>query len=422
MRVSITVHNGSQTAIEDVRVVARGSTTLRVEKAGPTDLLERRQSVVIEAVIVPGASALDSRAGNGSSRDDPYLQDRYEAPIELELEVRIQGETITVPFKVPIEVRPAVQMIPLPRGLLLPTGTRSTEFVVRVRRNSQAAVRERFRVSAPNGWATSFPTEEILLDQETVKDYSFSLALPELVEDSSYMLNVSLGSSRLSLRARKVDLVVDRKLAVGLVRGVDDAVEAALRGLGVQLRILNDDDLDPRSLAQLRTIVVDIRALKLREGARAGFDRLLRFAEGGGRLVVLYHKDVEFNLESAHFRGAPYPLVIGKGRITNERAPVALLAPDHSLLNVPNRIREQDWDGWEQERGLYFAERFDSRYEPLLSIREDKDSPEQRGALLYARTGKGDYVYCALALFRQLKFLHPGACRLLADLITPRPE
>ena len=136
-------------------------------------------------------------------------------------------------------------------------------------------------------------------------------------------------------------------------------------------------------------------------------------------MVVFYHKDKEFNLDDASFRGAPYPLQIGRGRVTREDAAVRLLNPEHPLFNYPNVIRREDWDGWAQERGLYFPETYDQKYEELLEMR-DEGEEQQRGAMLYAKYGKGDYIYCALSLYRQLKNRHAGACRLFANLISPQ--
>ncbi|MHC4898361.1 MAG: hypothetical protein ACYTGW_14760, partial [Planctomycetota bacterium] len=156
------------------------------------------------------------------------------------------------------------------------------------------------------------------------------------------------------------------------------------------------------------------------EHMRTAFARLLKFVHEGGRLVVFYHKADEFNLDTAGFRGAPFQLKIGTGRVTREDAPVRVLLQDHILINYPNKVRTQDWDGWTQERGLYFPEAYDAAFDELLAL-SDPDLPEERGAMLYARYGKGDYIYCALALYRQLKELHPGACRLFANLISRVP-
>jgi hypothetical protein len=184
---------------------------------------------------------------------------------------------------------------------------------------------------------------------------------------------------------------------------------------------LSDTDLAVRDLAEFSCIVVDFRALRDRPRARRGFRRLLEFCDQPGkRLLVFYHKDTEYAPPGEGFRGAPFePFVIGRNRVTRADAPVTVLLPGHCLLNTPNRIDASDWDGWEQERCLYLPTVRADAYESLLAM-NDPGFPEERNALLYARTkGGGEFVYCALALYRQLKKLHPGAVRLLANLLTP---
>ncbi|MEY2980738.1 MAG: hypothetical protein RL562_965, partial [Planctomycetota bacterium] len=192
-----------------------------------------------------------------------------------------------------------------------------------------------------------------------------------------------------------------------------------LEQLGVDVELLTEATLPVRPLDDLDTILVDIRALRHHAAARAEFNRLLAFADAGGRLVVLYHKDSEFDAELTGQRFFPtdLPLSIGRGRVTREDAPVEILDPDARLLTTPNRITAEDWDGWVQERGLYFPARWADGYRPLLRI-SDPGEPAEDGALLVASTGRGQFVYCALALHRQLKNLHPGACRLFANLVS----
>ena len=116
-------------------------------------------------------------------------------------------------------------------------------------------------------------------------------------------------------------------------------------------------------------------------------------------------------------KGWPYPLHIGRGRVTREDAPVEIVSPNHLLLSFPNKIRPEDWDGWVQERGLYYPDEYAPEYEELLAM-NDPGEEKMRAAILYARHGKGEYIYCALALYRQLDNLHPGCCRIFANLIS----
>ena len=233
---------------------------------------------------------------------------------------------------------------------------------------------------------------------------------------------VRLGQKRLRVRVHKVDVQVPEDLRVGVIAGPDDTTTEVLESLIGSRRLevfASNKPLPLLGRESFDTIVVDIRALRSAK-IRTAFARLLKFVREGGRLVVFYHKDREFNLAQAGFRGAPFQMRIGKGRVTREDAPVKVLLPDHIVFNHPNKVRKHDWDGWTQERGLYFPEVYDAAFDELLSL-SDPDLPEERGALLYARYGKGEYIYCALALYRQLKELHAGACRLFANLVSRGP-
>jgi hypothetical protein len=220
----------------------------------------------------------------------------------------------------------------------------------------------------------------------------------------------------------KVEAEISRSLRIGVVRSLDDALTSVIGagGFGMQWTGLSDTDLAVGDLDGFDTIVVDVRALRDRPEARQSFRRLLEFCgKKGKRLVVLYHKDVEYDPPGEGFRGAPFqPFHIGKDRVTRADAPIRLLRPEHSLLRSPNRIRAEDWDGWEQERGLYFPAVYASEYEEILECNDPGMAPS-RSSVLYARSGEGEFVYCSLSLWRQLKKLHPGSVRLLANLLTP---
>ncbi len=396
----IAVHNGGHQPVQ----VARAGTP------GAPMPIPARASTGILIDVTP--SVLD--AGDGPSTP----MDRVTPPLRVVLDLRIGNDPqiVPLPLEVPCVVVPSVDLIATPKRLLLANGATSASFALRIRRNTNKPMHGTLRIDSPPGWTIS-GARELRLAEEIVRDLAFTITPPPLQEAQDAVLTLTFAGQSTRVRVRRVAATIDPELTVGLVRGVDDTAESVLRGLGVRLRLLGDEDLALGRFENLRTILIDIRALKQRETARAVFDRLLRFAEDGGRLVVLYHKDVEFNHEIARVRAAPYPLVIGKGRVTREDARVAVLRPEHPLLTSPNLITSSDWDGWVQERGLYFAETFDPRYEGLIEMHDD-GQPEELGALLFAKYGKGEYVYCALALYRQFRILHPGACRIFANLIS----
>jgi hypothetical protein len=213
-------------------------------------------------------------------------------------------------------------------------------------------------------------------------------------------------------RAVKLDVkTVGKK--IGYVMGAGDEIPDALRNLGYEVTSLTDDILDHADLAPFDAIVTGVRAYNTRDRLRLAKDKLLRYVERGGTLVVQYN--VASNVLAD--RIGPYPLTIGRDRVDVETAPVTFLVPDHPLLNFPNKITAKDFDGWVQERGLNFASQWDEKYEAILAS-HDPGEPDRKGGLLYSRFGKGVFVFTALAWFRQLPEGVPGAYRIFANLVS----
>lgn len=215
-------------------------------------------------------------------------------------------------------------------------------------------------------------------------------------------------------RVEAIDVKVASGLRAGYIPGAGDAVPEAARSLGVNLETLDASAVAGADLSKYDVIVTGIRAYETNPALVANNDRVLEYVRGGGTLIVQYQQYPFFR---GHF--APYPMTVARphDRVTDETAPVKVLAPDDPIFNQPNRIGPDDWKGWVQERGLYFAHTWDAQYRPLLEMSDPGESPK-RGALLVAHLGKGLYVYSGLALFRQLPAGVPGAYRLLANLLS----
>lgn len=203
-------------------------------------------------------------------------------------------------------------------------------------------------------------------------------------------------------------------LRVGYIEGAGDDGVLALRQLGAEVTPLDTESLARGALSRFHAIVLGVRAYEVRPDLITHNDRLLEYARGGGTVIVQYNK---YEYVDGGF--APFPLTMARphGRVTDENAPVGLLDPGHAVLSWPNRITRADFDGWVQERGLYFADTWDESYTPLLEMADPGMEP-LRGGLLVARTGEGWYAYTGLALFRQLPERVPGAYRLLANLVS----
>ncbi len=216
-----------------------------------------------------------------------------------------------------------------------------------------------------------------------------------------------------TIKAEVFDVKVAPGLKVGYVMGSGDDVPEALAQLGVNVKMIGETELTAGDLSSYDTIVLGIRVYEVREDVVANNKRLLDYVANGGTLIVQYNKQ-----EFGRGNFAPFPIKLdGSQRVTDETAPVAVLQPEHPLFNFPNKITAADWNGWVQERGLYFLSEWDERYTPLLSS-ADESGRQLAGGELFARVGKGNYVFTGYAWFRQLPAGVPGAYRLFANLIS----
>ncbi len=218
------------------------------------------------------------------------------------------------------------------------------------------------------------------------------------------------------IRISRFPVELREGLRVGYLMGPGDGGMQALQDMGVDVEAIDPEELRSDDLNRFHTIVLGIRAYETRADLLQSNARLLDFARAGGTVVVQYNK---YEYPEGGF--APFALDMRRphDRVTNPEAPVTLLDPAHPLLSSPNRIDARDFEGWDQERGLYFLSEWDARYTPLLEMADPGEEPN-RGSLVVARVGAGAYVYTGLALFRQFPAGVPGAYRLLANLVSLR--
>ena len=212
-----------------------------------------------------------------------------------------------------------------------------------------------------------------------------------------------------------LDVRTKPNLTVGYIMGVGDDVPEAIAGLGVKVDLLGADDLAWGDLSRFHTIVTGVRAYERRADLRANNSRLIEYVRNGGTLIVQYNK---FEFNDAQY--GPYPAEVSGDRVTDEFAPVDILARGHPVFTMPNEIGSAAWGGWVQERGLYFLGEKDSRYRDLVSLADPfpNNPGVKSGALVEATFGKGRWVYVGLGLWRELPAGVPGAYQLLANLIS----
>jgi len=216
-----------------------------------------------------------------------------------------------------------------------------------------------------------------------------------------------------------VGALVAPNLHVGYIRGFDYSLPNALAALGVESKELGVDDVKTADLQKYSAIIVDNRVYESQPELIAANQRLLDYAKNGGTLIVFYHKSFEWNPDERHKRPqlAPYKLILGDERITDENAPITFIEREHPVLNFPNKINQEDFAGWIQERGLYYPKDWDAQYHALLASNDPGEAP-LKGGVLVADYGRGHYIYTSMVWYRQLRAGVPGAYRMLANMIS----
>ncbi len=215
------------------------------------------------------------------------------------------------------------------------------------------------------------------------------------------------------LKVTTLDLAIKGK-SVGYIPGAGDSVAECIQQMGYAVTTLKADDLTPDNLKHFDAIVIGVRAFNVRSDLQPRMKDLFAWVESGGNHIVQYNRPGGFKTSTF----SPFNLQVSGDRVTDEAAPVKFLAADHPVLNTPNKITSADFDGWVQERGIYFPSEWDSsHYQPILAMNDPGESP-LNSSLLIADYGKGHYIYTSLVFFRELPAGVPGAYRLMANLIS----
>jgi LmbE family N-acetylglucosaminyl deacetylase len=365
------------------------------------------------------------------------------APLEVAVDVAIAGRTVHLVLPVvhastdrvlgervrPFTVVPPATVTPLRDAVMAPGHRAPLALRIRAGRD---AVTARVELELPAGWTAQPATQPVTLAKlgdETTVEFQVSPAPGAAAGEARPVVRV--GDATWSLREDTIDhshipvQVVLRPATValvplslklpagriGYVRGSGDSVAADLAHVGFAVDELDDTALGTGDLSRYAAIVLGIRAYNTRATVRAAHPRLMAYAEHGGTVLVQYN--------TLDFEGpiGPFPLELGRDRITDETAAVTFLDPKQPVLHHPNELSAADFTGWIQERGIYFASKWDPRYTPILRFADPGEGPLD-GGLLVARHGKGRYIYTGLVFFRELPAGVPGAYRLFANLLA----
>lgn len=215
-----------------------------------------------------------------------------------------------------------------------------------------------------------------------------------------------------------VDVKIPERLKVGYIMGAGDDIPTVLQQIGMNVTLIPADKVADENLSQYGTMVLGVRAYDTHKELVGNNQKLLDFVSNGGTLIVQNNNSVgDFNGEHL----TPYSADLSRARVSVEEAPVTILDPENPIFHYPNEISQKDFDGWVQERGLYFMDHWDDHFKALLSC-HDPGEPDQKGGMIEAKYGKGTYIYTGYAFFRQLPAGVPGAIRLFVNLVSAGHE
>jgi hypothetical protein len=371
---------------------------------------------------------------------------------EMPVQYRYAGDLATGEKRMELKVVPGLSLSVSPSVMIVPLKVaagvdRRKEVRVTVENNTKGAATATIGLEVPAGWRVTPASSPISLAAEgETTTVRFTVSPPAAPPLGTFALKARASAAKgpdltgsedltrgyqvieyphiqrrhkvipAETEVKVVDVGVAPNTRVGYVMGVGDLVPQALDQLGVKPVMVDSDELAYGNLSKYDTIVLGIRAYERREDLKAYNHRLIKYVQDGGTLIVQYNKTAEFN--QAQY--GPYPALVSSSRVTDETAPVQILEKEHHAFTYPNRIRQDAWDGWVQERGLYFLGEKDAKYTDLVQLQDpfEYNPGTKGGALVEARLGRGRWVYVGLGLWRQLPYGTVGAYQLMANLIS----
>ncbi len=297
----------------------------------------------------------------------------------------------------------------------------------------RAGAHGQLKLEAPSDWKISPASQAFqIAEVSSTAKVSFTVTPPRQAESADIVARADINGATFSnrrveihydhipplllqpsarLKAVALDLAIRGHL-VGYLPGAGDSVAECLAQMGYKVNQLSANDLTEEGLHGLDAVVFGIRAFNVRTDLAPHLPALFAYVEAGGNVIVQYNRP-----DSKANKLAPYDLRISSERVTDEQSPVTFLAPDHPALNVPNKITTADFNGWVQERGIYFPNEWDDHFTPIIACNDPGEAP-LKGGILIAKHGRGNFVYTSLVWFRELPAGVPGAYRLFANLVS----
>ena len=420
-KLSTTLTNTGDSEVQVKRVVAHTfGLDNRIDTADK--MLPETETSGHYEVLTPKTASLSVPAA-----EHLYDGQLFGEPLVVDADVVIEGASFSLTTTVRREVAPPVEILRVDPAVYVTTPATSQkplEFDVRLINHTSKDFRGLLRVVGPSletGREISLAAHNSDVFNLAVK----TMPVNRRTQPTSQLtVSVDLPIPKTAIHKRAIDLVyadaqVAPDLLVGYLPSFDETLSHSLEALGVEAKQLSVADITSGDLSKFSTIILDNRSYEAHKELIPVNDRLLKYVEDGGTLLVFYHKTNEWNPDERQKRPqlAPYSIVLSDDRVTEEDAPIGFLQPRHPLLNSPNRITQADFANWIQERGLYFPKDWDSHYTALLTT-NDKGEQPLHGGLLVAPYGKGNYIYTSLVWYRQLRAGIPGGYRFFANLIS----
>ena len=286
----------------------------------------------------------------------------------------------------------------------------------------------------PTGWMVSPAKVDLSFDASgQEKAVSVQVTPPEGQSVGTFRVNLTVGSQTYSHSQRLINYdhipaqlifnPAEAKLVrvplqkkgqlIGYLMGSGDEIPKSLKQIGYEVELLTEDQITPENLAKYDAVIAGIRAYNTVDRIAFFQEQILKYVENGGTYLMQYNTTYGRKTDQV----GPYELKLSRNRVTKEEAEMTFLAPDHPVVNTPNKLTERDFEGWIQERGLYFPEEWDEAYTPIFSAHDPGEDPLE-GSLLVAEYGEGHIVYTGLSFFRELPAGVPGAYRLFANLLS----
>ena len=383
---------------------------------------------------------------------DPSMEGKPFAPYPLAATVRFRFDGVTVEtnnvvqviekangpgtLRYPMPIGPAISAALYPSAGIVPLGEQSFPVSVRLHDNVDGEVSAQVHLKLPEGWSATPKTVSVAFNHSGEDQMASFTVHPGSILEKPYEITAVAESGGhqyvegytqvgyvglrpyflyhpATYKTAGADVKIAPSLKIAYLEGSGDDVPAALEALGVHVSFLSAQDLASADLSQYDTILLGVRAYAVRPDLIANNGRLLKYVEDGGVVIVQYNTP-EFDHNYGPY---PYSMTNDPEEVTDENSVVTVLDPKNPLFAWPNAITAKDFTGWIEERGSKFLASWDSHYEPLLETHDEGQDP-QKGGLLFARYGKGVYIYNAYAFYRQLPLGVPGAYRIFANILS----